>query len=276
MNAADPYDTSAGVGDVDVIFRRWRGWSDEVRAHRLHARDLRYGRSAAETLDVIVPHTGAPLVVFFHGGYWRRLHKDDNTFVAGGFAPHGVATAIVNYGLAPGLPLEQIVAQAQGAVRWLRANAQELGADASRLVVAGHSAGGHLAAMCAVDAPVAAVATLSGLHDLRPLRHSFVQEWLQLDEARAAALSPALLAPAAPTTVLARAGSRESDDFKAQGRELADAWRAHGCESAYADSDDDHFSLLERLVDPADPLTVQIAELALSAGKRRTRVKVAG
>jgi len=271
VNLADPYDASATVADVYVFFRRWRAWSDDVRAQMLHARDLRYGPSADETLDLIVPHTGAPLIVWFHGGYWRRLHKDDNTFVARGFAAHGIATAVVNYGLAPAVPLEEIVAQARRSVAWLREHAKQHGADSSRLVVAGHSAGGHLAAMCAVEAPVSAVATLSGLHDLRPLVRSFVQQYLQLDDARAAALSPSLLAPAAPTTVLARTGSRESEEFQEQGRDFADAWRAHGCEASYASTEDNHFSIVERLVDGSDPLTAQIAELALAAGKRRVK-----
>jgi arylformamidase len=272
MKAIDPYDAAATVGDVTVVFRRWRAWSDDVRGQTLHARDLRYGPSPDETLDLMVPHTGAPLIVFFHGGYWRRLHKDDTTFVMRGFAPHGVATAVVNYGLAPALRLEEIVEQARRSVAWLRANAKEHGADPSRIVVAGHSAGGHLAAMCAVDSPVAGVATLSGLHDLRPLMHSFTQEWLQLDEARAEALSPVLLSPAAPTHLLARAGVRESDDFHRQGQALADAWRAHGCDTSYQDTDDNHFSIVERLVDPHDALTGAIADLALAAGKRHAKV----
>jgi arylformamidase len=272
MNAADPYDASATVPDVHVIFRRWRAWSDDVRAHTLHARDLQYGPSADEKLDLFVPHTGAPLIVFFHGGYWRRLHKDDATFVARGFAPHGIATAIVNYGLAPALRLEEIVAQARRSVAWLREHAKEHGADPSRIVVAGHSAGGHLAAMCAVDAPVDGVATLSGLHDLRPLLHSMIQDWLHLDEARAEAMSPVLLAPAEPTNVVARTGARESEEFQEQGRAFADAWRAHGCDTSYASTEDNHFSIVERLADANDALTSQIAELALSAGKRRVRV----
>ncbi len=263
---ADPYDASATVDDVTVFFRQWRAWSDEVRATVLQARDLRYGPSAEETLDLVVPHTGAPLLVFFHGGYWRRLHKDDATYVAHGFAPHGVATAIVNYALAPAVPLETIVAQARRALAWLRAHAGEHGADPERIVVAGHSAGGHLAAMCAVDAPVAALATLSGLHDLRPLATSFVQEWLQLDGVRAAALSPVLLAPAAPTVVLAAAGARETDAFRDQGRAFAAAWRARGCAAGYEDSPgDDHFAIASRLYDPADPLTARIAALATGA-----------
>jgi arylformamidase len=272
MTAADPYDTSATVDDVTVFFRRWRAWSDEVRAHTLHARDLRYGPSADETLDLVVPHTGAPLVVFFHGGFWRRLHKDDFTFVARGLTPHGVAVAVVNYGLAPAVTLEAIVAQARRSVAWLRANATAHGADPARIVATGHSAGGHLAAMCAVDAPVAGVVSLSGLHDLRPLVDSFVNEWLQLDGARAAALSPALGAPAAPVPVAAVVGSRETDAFKEQSRAIADAWRAHGCETSYAETADDHFTLCDRLADPGDPLTARIADVALSNGKRPAKV----
>ncbi len=260
---ADPYEASATVDDATVFFRRWRAWSDEVRAHAQLARDLRYGPTGAETLDLLVPRDGAPVAVFFHGGYWRRLHKDDHTFVARALAAHGVACAVVNYALSPAVPLEAITDQARRSVAWLRAHAAEHGADPSRIIVTGHSAGGQLAGMCAVDEPVAAVVTLSGLHDLRPLIASFVQEWLQLDEPRAAALSPALHAPAAPATVVAVAGERESDAFKWQGAELCRAWRAHGCATSYADSPgDNHFTLLERLNDPADPLVARIAELA--------------
>jgi arylformamidase len=263
---SDPYDTSlTAKADVGTYITRWRAWSDEVRGTMLHARDLRYGPSADETLDLVVPHVGAPLLVFFHGGYWRRLHKDDATYVAQGFAPHGVATAIVNYGLAPALSLEEIVAQALRSVAWLRANASEHGADPDRIVVAGHSAGGQLAAMCAIDAPVAGVATISGVHDLRAVR-AWTDEWLGLDEARAAALSPLLLAPAAPTPVIAATGALESEPFRAQGRDFAAAWSALGCAASYEDTpDDDHFSIISRLYDPEDALVRKIAALATGA-----------
>jgi arylformamidase len=266
LKVGDPYDTSlTALTGVEAYFAQWRAWSDEVRSTMLQARNLRYGPTVDETLDLVVPHTGAPLLVFFHGGYWRRLHKDDATFVAHGFAPHGVATAIVNYGLAPALRLEEIVAQARRSVAWLRANAAEHGADPERIVVAGHSAGGQLAAMCAVDAPVAGVATLSGLHDLREVR-AWTDAWLGLDEARAAALSPLLLAPAAPTAVIAATGALESAAFRAQGRDFAAAWGARGCAATYEDTPgDDHFTILSRLYDPADPLTARIAALAVDA-----------
>jgi len=261
VTPADPLDASATVPDVSVFFRRWRAWSDEARA-ALAPRELHYGTSEEETLDLVVPRPGAPLVVFFHGGYWRRLHKDDLTFVAAGLAPHGVATAIVNYALAPAVALEEITAQARRSVAWLRAHAAEQGVEATRPLVAGHSAGGQLAAMCAVDAPVTAVVTLSGLHDLRAVARSFANAWLGLDDLRAAALSPTLLAPAAPCAVLATAGARETEAFKAQGRDFAAAWRARGCDASYAEAaGDDHFTICERLRDPDDALVARIVAL---------------
>jgi arylformamidase len=265
VTAADPLDPSVTVPDATVFFGRWRAWSDAARSELTYARDLRYGPTGDELLDLFVPHAGAPLVVFFHGGYWRRLHKDDMTYVARSLAAHGIAAAVVNYGLAPALRLEEIVEQARRSVRWLRANGAAHGADPSRLVLAGHSAGGQLAAMCAVDGPADAVVTLSGLHDLRAVARSFANEWLTLDEPRAAALSPTLLAPAQPCIVFASAGERETDAFKEQGREFAEAWRARGCEATYEDSPgDNHFTICDRLNDPDDPLVVRIASLARS------------
>jgi arylformamidase len=96
-----------------------------------------------------------------------------------------------------------------------------------------------------------------------PVQQSFVNEWLQLDETRARALSPITHAPAAACRVYATAGERESDAFKAQGRALVAAWSARGCTAEYADSSgDDHFTICERLRDPTDPLTRSIASLA--------------
>jgi arylformamidase len=262
VNAPDPLNAAATVPDINVFLQRWRAWSDAFR-NTPHERDLRYGSSPDATLDLFVPQRGAPLVVFFHGGYWRRLHKDDLTFVARGLTPHGIAVAIVNYSLAPAVPLETIVEQARASVAWLRLHAAQYGADPERIVVAGHSAGGHLAAMCAVEAPVRAVVSLSGLHDLRAVARSFVNEWLNLDAARAAALSPTLLAPAAPCIVVASPGERETPAFHEQSRDFAAAWRARGCDADYTEGPgDNHYTICERLNDPDDALVGRIVALA--------------
>jgi arylformamidase len=260
----DGYDTSTGIiEDIPTVLQRLRAWSDATHTEMPVINDLRYGPSGDETLDLIVPHHGAPLLVYIHGGYWRRLHKDDSTYVARGFVPHGIAVAVINYGLRPTYTLEEITAQAVRSVAWLRAHGAEYGVDVSRMVVSGHSAGAQLAGMCAVDAHVHGVASICGLNDVRPLVHTHVNAWLEIDEPRAAALSPALLQPAGTPRVLAVAGDREDGVFAEQGRALVDAWSALGCDAAYETMEGDHFTIAQRLNDPADTLTLRIASLFL-------------
>jgi arylformamidase len=258
-----PLDAAATVPDLAAVFAAYATRSAAVRERFAARRDIPYGTSALEKLDVFPAAPGSPLAIFIHGGYWRRLDKDDFSFVAAGLVPVGVSVASLNYGLAPDVPLRDIVAQCRRAVAWLVANAARFAFDATRVSVLGHSAGGHLAAMCAVEQPMKSVVSLSGLHDLIPIQESFVNEWLHLDAAEARELSPIHHSPARSSALFTTAGERESDAFKAQGRSLVDAWAARGCAAAYADSaGDNHFTICERLSDPADPLTQKIAALA--------------
>src|SRR6185437_11893584 len=115
------------------------------------------------------------------------------SFIAPPFVAAGIAVALVNYDLTPAVTVETIVAQVRRAVAWTHGRAGELGFDPDRLVVGGHSAGGHLTAtaLAAEPAlPIAAGIALSGVFDLVPLLKTNVNVQLTLDEARARALSP--------------------------------------------------------------------------------------
>jgi len=260
--AVHPLDAVGSVPDIAVYNERFLRESALARAAFPMEADIAYGESPAETLDFFPAGAGAPLLVFFHGGYWARRDKNEFSYIARGLVPHGIAIANVNYGLAPATPLREIVAQARRAVRFCRANHERFATDPARLSVAGHSAGGHLAAMCALDGPVHAVASISGLHDLEPVRDSFANDWLQLDRAAAAELSPISHAPVPGCRLFASTGANESEAFRSQGRALVDAWSTHGVSAAYEDSPgDDHFSICFRLLDPDDHLTRTIAGL---------------
>ena len=186
-------------------------------------------RRAAERLDYFpTQREAAPLLVFIHGGYWRSLDKSDFSWLAPPFIQHGVALALLNYGLAPATAIEDIVRQQLRALAWLYRNGDRLGFDPERIVVAGHSAGAHLTAMMMAalwpvydrELPPLLVKGglgISGIYDLAPLVHApFVNVDLRLDERRADALSPVHLPPATSAPLITAVGGLESSEFRRQ------------------------------------------------------------
>ena len=188
------------------IFARWEAQSAAVRGRLRGAFDVSVGPHPRQKVDVFPAGDRAPLLVFIHGGYWRGLSKDMFSFVAEPFVAKGVAVALIGYGLCPDVTLDTLVGHARTGLAWVAEHAKEFGADSDRLVVAGHSAGGHLTATLASAEPelVKGAFALSGIYDLEPLLHFEVNEQLRLDAESARRLSPihAVKAPA-PTMVLA-------------------------------------------------------------------------
>lgn len=129
-----------------------------------------YGPDALQRLDFWHAGVGtpAPLVLFVHGGGWKRGDKDNATgqrkvehLIGMGFA-----FASIDYRLVPGATVEQQASDVASAIAWLRSNAQRLDIDISRIVLMGHSAGAHLVALVATDPRYLAAAGLS-FADLR-------------------------------------------------------------------------------------------------------------
>lgn len=231
------YNARAAIPDHPEIFERWRTGSRTARDRLRCEADYYFGPSPAETLDLYPARVkDAPLLVFIHGGYWRSLDKQDFSFLAPAFVKAGVAVAMPNYGLAPATPIEEMVRQMLRAMAWLYRHLPELGIDRRRIVVAGHSAGAHLAAMMlAADWPRMAgdlprdllrgAVCISGLYDLSPLvRTPFLQEDLRLDDAAAQRVSPVTYRPALALPLITAVGGDESSEFKRQNGLIRAAW----------------------------------------------------
>ena len=151
--------------------------------------DLRYGERAEERLDFLpslLPDCGrAPTLLWIHGGGWQipTPKETKGAWVAGALRAAGANVALLEYSAhSPhNLPVSTQCEQAILATAWLarKLRAGELAGDPKRLVVAGHSAGGHLAAVCAVHpktrSSLCGVLTVAGVGDLAPIKASYLQ-----------------------------------------------------------------------------------------------------
>lgn len=254
------YNNRELVPEHPSFLARWAQRSAQVRDAAARKRlDVAYGATPAQRLDVFpARREQAPVLVFIHGGYWRALDKSDHSFVAPAFTDAGVHVVIPNYSLCPKVRIADIALEMTQALAWTWRHATEFGGDPTRIVVAGHSAGGHLAAMMLAcewalvgeDLPptlARSAIALSGLFDLEPIRHTpFLQADLQLDDDQVARVSPAGFAP--PSGRLrALVGEQESDEFLRQTQLIEAAWGADRVPVCAAVPGCHHFSILDEL-----------------------------
>lgn len=260
------YNARAAIPGHPQIFARWMEQSAAARQRLRCEQDYYYGSTPAETLDLFPAHnSGAPLLIFIHGGWWRSLDKSDFSFIAPAFVNAGVSVALVNYTLAPKVPIEEIVRQMLRACAWCWRNAAGFGADPKRIHVAGHSAGGHLAAMMlAADWPALAHdlpqdlirggLAISGVYDLEPVsRTPFLRNDLRLDKAAAHRVSPVRYTPSRSVPLHTAVGEHESDEFHRQARLIRRVW-SH-CQGNHVElPEHNHLTVVDELARPHGPL----------------------
>jgi arylformamidase len=262
------YNNRAAVPDHPLWLARFAESSAKARAALAPKLDLRYGPGAKETLDLFVPsgRTRATFV-FLHGGYWRALDKSDFSFVAEPFVAQGIAVAVVNYDLCPDVTIATIVDECRRAVAWVVRDGAAQGVNPDHVVVGGHSAGGHLAAMMlATDwtaqglarEPLAGAVSISGVHDLAPMVLFSFNSDFGLDADEAVRLSPVRMTPRCGAPLLLAVGADETSEFIRQTRILWDAWpdsRPAGARAPLIVPARHHFSVIDDYADPASELT---------------------
>jgi arylformamidase len=222
--------------------------------------DVVYGESTRQRFDFFRPETEANgLMIFIHGGYWRAFDKSSWSHLASAAIAREYAVAIPSYDLTPSVSISTITRQIGAAI----SKAASLVDGPLRL--AGHSAGGHLVTrMICRDSPLAAdirnrierVVSISGLHDLRPLRKTAMNVDFQMDEAEAEAESPALNQPIEKVELVCWVGAAERPEFIRQSELLANIWSGLGLNtSVHQAAGQHHFDVIDGLVDPRSPLS---------------------
>jgi arylformamidase len=273
------YNNRALVPDFADHFARWQSASQAVRSQVACTLDVAYGTGLNETLDIFPaaqPH--APVVVFIHGGYWRSLDKSDHSFVAPALQAMGACVVIVNYALCPStqgqtVTVPDIALQMTRALAWTHQHIAAHGGDPARMTLAGHSAGGHLAAMLlATDwkqvnakLPVHLVRkalSISGLYDLESIRKApFIQSALHLTPTQVRKTSPALWASPRQRTLYTLVGGQESAEFLRQNQLIQKAWGPRTVPVCEALEGCNHFSVLSELIRSGSRLHTLMQEL---------------
>jgi acetyl esterase/lipase len=253
---------STAVAGSGELVNGWEQRSADMRERHPDHIDLRYGPRERNRIDFLKSRDKAPTLLFIHGGYWQMRAKEAFTMFAEGAMAHGINVALIGYTLAPEATLEAIVAEIHQGIDYLAGQLPVLGADAGGVVVSGWSAGGHLTAMALSHPLVKAGMAISGIFDLEPIRHSYLNVKLKLDGPMSRRNSP-MAQPGGPMKPLALVvGAAELPLLRKQTADFAGHRAKYGLPVAYEEIPGaNHFSIMDEMHSPQGRITTMIRQL---------------
>ena len=257
------YDNVGAVADSAALTAARNAAGAAFRAAHPGQLDLRFGDTEREAWDLFPGRdSGAPCLVFFHGGYWQRNSRQDFAHLAEGALAMGWSVAMAGYTLAPEASLTRIGWQVHAALDWLSAHGAAHGI-AGPIVASGWSAGGHLTALALEHPAVSAGLAISGIFELAPIRDTALNTALRLTEEEIANLSP-MRRPVVRKPLAIAYGSAELPELCRQSRDfhtLRSAAHAPGPLVPIPGAD--HFRVLEALRVP-DGALLRVAATLLA------------
>jgi acetyl esterase/lipase len=248
-------------GSADIA-AGWEQRSAAMRKQHSSHLDLRYGPRERNRIDFLKTADKAPTLLFIHGGYWQTRAKEVFTIFAEGPMAHGINVALIGYTLAPDATLDQIVAEIHQGIDYLAGQLPTLGADPRGIVVSGWSAGGHLTAMALSHPRVSAGMAISGIYDLEPIRHSYLNVKLRVDEATSRRNSPMEQAGGAMKPLSLVVGGAELPLLRKQTADFAGHRARYGLPVTYEEIPGaNHFTVMNEMRSPKGRITTLVRQL---------------
>jgi len=253
---------SAAVEGSGGTVEEWGRLSAEMRARHGAHLNLPYGRRERNRIDFLQAAPNAPTLLFIHGGYWQMRSKEFFTMFAEGPMAHGINVALIGYTLAPEATLDQIVVEIHAGIDFLAGQLPALGADGNRIVASGWSAGGHLTAMAMMNPRIKGGVAISGIYDLEPIRHSYLNVKLGLDEAASRRNSPMAQTggPMKPLSLVV--GAAELPLLRKQTADFAGHRANYGLPVSYEEIPGaNHFTIMNEIASPSGRITTLIRQM---------------
>lgn len=237
-----------------------------LQAKGVQVQRLAYGPTAVEELDWYPSLTpDAPLVFFVHGGAWRRGQAKDYAMAAAWLHQRGVHLVVPDFSAVTDVQgsLMTMVNQLQRALTFTAKMAPNLGANAQRIYVVGHSSGAHLAAcLGADDAPMHALMCCSGMYELEPVSLSARSQYVKFDSKTIQDLSPQRHLQHFNMPIALLCGEQESPEFKRQALEFAQNLSGrHGSLQLFWGQGLNHFEMLKSFASPDGLMSKVLIEL---------------
>lgn len=263
----DAYANASHIPNGPSYLEKWAAKGAEFRQQMLAQGraqlDISYGPLARNKLDLFSPlGESKGLVVFVHGGFWLMLDKSSWSHLAQGALNAGFTVAMPSYTLCPEANLSQIIAETGAAINLA---AQQVEGE---IRLTGHSAGGHLVtSMLCEDSPleeavlnrVVKTVSISGVHDLRGLLNTQMNEKLQLSSEQAKALSPVLKNPIHFAPLTCWVGSDERPEFLRLNKLQAQIWQSFDMATDWVEeTNKHHFDVVDGLENAQHPLTLSL------------------
>ncbi|MEM6890123.1 MAG: alpha/beta hydrolase [Pseudomonadota bacterium] len=271
------YDVEGSVPDFMAYANRYIAHSAAARRDLTIRESVQFGPTLPEHADIFpARRPDAPVLVFIHGGFWRMLTSREFSFVAQGFVPHDMTVVVATYDLCPRVSITEISRQMRALIAWCARNIGRYNGDPEAISVCGHSAGGHLSAMCALtdwsqyrlpENTIKSIIPISGLFDLEPISRTFMQPDLRISERDIAEASPLRLIRRVPAKMLISYGSDEPSEFANHSESFLAAWRSAGnTADKFALPGRNHFNAISDL---GDPKSAQVAAIIDVMGATR-------
>lgn len=244
------YNNSLAVANSSEIVQSWVQSSISAK-ERLHGdRDISYGDSKFQSFDFFSAGEDAPIVVFLHGGFWQMRSKDDFTFIAPPLVEASISVAMLGYRLAPHANMHDIVQDVRDGLRAIRAHMKMNNIVSQKIWLLGWSAGAHLITMVQDEACVLGGTAISGIYDLEPMRHCYINEKLRLDESTSLKNSPILLQQNAAKPLDIFVGGTELPEMQKQSIDFSAYRNSTNAKGTFKNiPEKNHYTILDELTD---------------------------